>query len=165
MSDYQFKGAGAALPYGAFGQVVLQKRVDVLNLIATDFDKLALTSAPTVGLTSFAGFVAADTLEIFSLPAGTLVDMVGIRIKTVGTGSATISIGDDTQAAGWIAASTPLDAAVDTTVITVKGDNYGSTSMEAKVYTSADGIDITFAGTTNIIGSFDVFALATRVFS
>jgi hypothetical protein len=163
MAAYQFKGAGAAIPYDAFGHAVLRRRIDFAALVATDFGKLALTSAPTVGLSSFAGFAAADTLEIFSIPAGTLVDLMGFRIKTAGTATAKMSLGDDTSAAGWCVANL-LDAAAETSYITLLTDAYGSSTMESKLYTAADGLDATFSVATVVLGVVDVYARVSKVY-
>jgi len=164
--EYQYKGMGNSLPYDAFGHAVLRRRVNVPALIATDFGKLALASAPTVGLTSFAGFAggSSDILNLFHIPAGTMVMSAGLRVVTSGTSSTTGEIGDGSNTAGFMATSTPLDAAADTTVSTLNDDTYGGDYMQGIVYTAADTIDLLFAGATDILGVYDVFAVCHKVY-
>lgn len=82
MSTYTFKTPGAAVPYQAPGMVTLVQKIDLPALIATDFGKLALASAPTVSLTSFSGFIQNDILEMFKVPSGFVIKELGNIIHT-----------------------------------------------------------------------------------
>jgi hypothetical protein len=165
MSEYQFKGMGNALPYNAYGFAVLQRRVNVPKLIATDYGFLALASAPTIGLSSFAGF-ATDTLNLFHIPAGTWVLSAGCRIVVPGTDNVDARIGDGADDHGWMAAATPMDAIADTVVNTIAGAGnvYGPDYMQGKVYNADDTIDCIFATATDILGVYDFFAVCAKVY-
>jgi hypothetical protein len=158
-TTYCFKGHGSALPYDAFGHAVLKRRVNIASLIATDFGKLALASAPTVGLTSFTGFdgTASDVLQVFNIPAGTVVRVMGVRIHAAGTTSLTGALGTGASTAGFGAAFS-LAGAQNTKQITLVTDAYGPDNVSGVVYTAADTLDVLFAGAAGITGTFDVWA-------
>jgi hypothetical protein len=164
-TTYCFKGHGAALPYDAFGHAVLKRRINVANLVATDFGKLALAASPTVGLTSFTSFdgTAGDVLQIFRLPAGTLVKSMGIRIVTAGTASGTGALGTGASTAGFMAAQA-LDAAANTTKVTLVADAYGPDNVSGVVYSAIDTLDMLFAGAAVVTGTFDVWAEVMKVY-
>ena len=164
--EYQYKGMGNSLPYDAFGMAVLRRRVNVPALIATDFGKLALASAPTVGLTSFAGFVggSSDILNIFHIPAGTMIITAGVRIVTPGTTSVTGELGDGSNTAGWVATATAMDASANTVISTLNDETYGGDIKQGHVYNAADTIDFLFAGATDILGVYDFFAVCHKVY-
>lgn len=82
MSTYTFLGPGAGVSYDAPGMVILQKKIDLPALIATDYGKLALAASATTPLTSFSGFVQNDILEIFKVPAGFVLTDLGNYIST-----------------------------------------------------------------------------------
>ena len=163
MAEYQFKGESNALPYDAFGFCVLRKRIDWPAMIATDFNKLALSSAPTVGLTSFAGFVAADILNVFHIPKGTWVLSGGIRISTPGTSSVTGELGIGGNTAALVATGSDLNAAADTVYYTVNDDAYGGDYFQGFPFNAADTIDLLGAGATDILGIYDVWAVCAKV--
>jgi hypothetical protein len=94
MASYAFKGRGAALPNEANGQFALRRNINLPALVATDFGKLALAATPTVGLTSFTGFVQNDVLEVFEVPAGFAVTHVGYRCTTAEGATAAITMGN-----------------------------------------------------------------------
>jgi len=164
-TEYQFKGETNAIPYNAFGFAVLQKRVDIPDLILNP-DKLALASAPTVGLTSFTSFdgTASDILNVFHVPAGFMVISGGIRVATSGTASTTAELGIGGNTAALMATSTPLDAAADTIVNTLNDDAFGGDYMQGYTFAAADTIDILFAGAADILGIYDVFAVGMKVY-
>ena len=165
-TEYQYKGMGNSLPYDAFGHAVLRRRVNSPALIATDFGKLALASAPTVGLTSFTGFAggSSDILNVFHVPAGTMVISGGVRIVTAGTASLTAELGIGGNTAALMATSTPLDAAVNTVVNTLNDDAFGGDYMQGYTFNAADTIDLLFAASTDILGVYDVFVHCVRVY-
>lgn len=163
-TTYCFKGMGSALPYDAPAYSVLRKRINVASLVATDYGTLALAASPTVGLTSFTSFdgTASDVLQVFNIPAGTLVHTMGIHIVTAGTASGTGALGTGASTAGFMAAQA-LDAAAGTTKVTLVGDAYGPDNVSGVVYAAADTLDILFAGAAVVAGTFDVWAVASRV--
>ena len=141
MAEYQFLGETNALPYGVHGHVVLRRFVDFADLVANP-QKLATAAAPTVPLSAFAGFVAADILNMFHVPAGFVVKAAGFYNQTIDTlqPTATISMGDGTSADGY-ATATVMTAG--TAVQTILSNDYGSSNMESRVYLEVDTIDIT----------------------
>jgi hypothetical protein len=162
-TNYTFFGSAAQLPYDAFGFCVLKKNINVANLVATDFGKLALRATPTVGLTSFTSFdgTASDTLDIFRVPAGTLVTQMGIRVSTAFTTNVDISLGDSDDSADWMAA---YDADSTGNKITLVGDGYGAGTLMGKLYTSASNLTATFATAAAVVGVADFWAVCHKVY-
>jgi hypothetical protein len=165
-TEYQYKGMGNSLPYDAFGFAVLRRRVNVPALIATDFGKLALASAPTVGLTSFTGFAGAssDILNIFHIPAGTMVISGGMRVVTSGTTSVTGELGIGGNTAALMVTATAFDAAANTVVSTLNDQAFGGDNMQGYVFAAADTIDCLFATATDILGIYDFFVVCHKVY-
>ena len=164
--EYQYKGMGNSLPYDAFGFAVLRRRVNVPALIATDFGKLALASAPTVGLTSFAGFVgtSSDILNLFHIPAGTMVISGGMRIVTSGTASVTGEMGIGGNTAALMVTGTNFNDSADVVVSTLNDDAWGGDNVQGYVFNAADTIDCLFAGATDILGVYDFFVVCHKVY-
>ena len=162
-TTYTFKGMANQIPYDAFGFAVLKKNINIGELVASGYGKLALASAPTVGLTSFSGFAGAssDVLQVFGIPAGTLVTGMGIRISSADTNAATAALGDGNNTAGWGAAK-----AINATgnQITLKNDAYGPDNVSGVLYTAADTLDILFASATAIDAVLDVWAIVQKVY-
>ena len=140
MSTYQFFGEGNAVPYGAPGYVVLKKFIDFADLVSNP-QKLALASAPTAPLSSFAGLAIADILQIFHVPAGFVVKAFGMYPETIDTvqAGAKLNAGDGDSASGYMAVNLLTDTVGIQTILT---DAYGSTNMESRQYLVADTIDI-----------------------
>lgn len=175
MSTYCFKGKGAALPYDSMF-AVLKKHVDVAALLTTNYGKLALASAPTVGLTSFTGFVQNDILELWEVPAGTAIVGSGVRVTTAegaacaaemgyNTASQT-QLGVDGSAADPNAYGTfdlndaeticyPLKAYATDSAVLHFGDVYVTDGSIDLKFTSAGGCDAAI---------FDAWAIVARVF-
>lgn len=112
-----------------------------------------------------------DTIKMIYIPANTFVQGVGIAITTPApTVSATVSIGDSSGAATWLAATSVTNATTlsywSTPTLTGTAFNTNSLSFTwtpanglGKLYTSADYILLTFSGApTNI--NFTVKAAA-----
>jgi hypothetical protein len=114
MATYCFKNRGAALPYEAPMQTVLRRKVDLPDLVSNP-EKLALASAPTVGLTSFTGFVQNDVLELWEVPQGTVVKNFGTYVSTAegATAAATIGVVSDSQTSQEAADTDCFMASVD----------------------------------------------------
>jgi len=161
MAEYQFLGESNAMAYEAPGYVVLKKYIDFADLVANP-QKLALASAPNTPLSSFAGFAAADVLNVFHIPAGTLVFGMGMYAQAVDTNATgTIALGDGTQTAGWMAATATTASAVTTTVI---GDAYGSDNYNFVAYKVNDTLDALGATATLIDAKVHIFAIAMKAF-
>jgi len=164
-TEYQFLGETNAIPYNAFGFAVLQKRVDVPDLIANP-GKLALASAPTVPLTSFTSFdgTASDILNVFHVPAGFMAITGGMRIATAGTASVTGELGIGGNTAALMATSTDFDQAAETVISTITGDAWSGEAVNGNVFAAADTIDILFAGAADILGVYDFFVVGCKVY-
>lgn len=153
MASYCFTNRGAALPYDAPFHNVIRRKVDLPDLVANP-GKLALAASPTVGLTSFTGFVQNDILELFEVPQGTKVKGVGTYVSTAegATAAATIGVVSATQTSQAAADADCFMASVDlnstgyedetATDIDATPDNY-----VRDVYITDGSIDMTF--TTN----------------
>jgi hypothetical protein len=172
MASYAFKGRGAALPYDSFGHAVLRRNINLPALVATDFGKLALAATPTVGLTSFTGFVQNDVLEVFEVPAGFAVTHVGYRCTTAEGATAAITIGNAsaTQTHLLTANADGLmgtgDLVAATTVIGLIADeDLGGSTYNQLVFVTAGSIDITFTtNDTYAAAIFDVFVSGYKAF-
>lgn len=162
--EYQFLGETAAIPYDAFGYVVMKKYIDIADLIANP-QKLALASAPTVPLTSFAGFVGAssDILNVFHLPAGFILELAGMYVQTADTAPTTtlaLGIGGATGAAMLATVLTPAGLLAHTIV----SDAYGCNNVNAKGFTAADTLDAIFAVATAIDAKIHIFCKGYKAF-
>ena len=176
MATYAFKGRGAALPYDAFGFAVLKRNIDLATLVATDYGKLALAATPTVGLTSFSGFVQNDILEVWEVPAGTLLMQAGVRVTTaegataaaeMGYNSATqTKLGIDGSAADPDAYIGAIDLNSTTSAdLTAVADPVGPDNVVADLYETAGSIDIKFTtDDTYAVAVFDVWAIVAKVY-
>lgn len=162
-TTYCYKGQASQIPYDAFGFAVLKQNIDIGALVATDFGKIALASAPTVGLTSFAGFAGAssDVFQVFKIPAGSLVTGMGIVITSADTNGASAALGDGSETAGYGAAKA-INALGNQ--ITLKTDAYGPDNVSGVLYTAADTLDILFSAATAIDAVLDVWALVQKVY-
>jgi hypothetical protein len=111
---FQIANAGTA-GYSAKGPnvKVLSQVVDLTN---SDFSTLAST----------------DTIEVLSVPAGTVVLSAGYEILTVGTGSGTLSLGDGADPDRYVAA----------VVQTGAGQKAALATNVPHLYTAADTIDL-----------------------
>jgi len=161
MATYQFLGETNALPYETRDSVVLRRYVDFADLILNP-QKLSLASAPNVPLSSFAGLAAADVLQLFHIPAGTLVSGMGMYAQAIDTNATgTIALGDGSSTAGWMAATATTAGAVTTTVV---GDAYGSDNYNFLAYKAADTLDALGATATLIDAKVHFFAIAMKAF-
>jgi len=94
MASYAFTGRGAALPYQDPGStMVLHREIDVADIVANNPGKLALAASPQTALSSFTGFVQNDILEVFEVPAGTAILMMGVRVQTQEGAACLIDVG------------------------------------------------------------------------
>jgi len=174
MSTYQFKGAGAALPYDSMF-AVLKRNINLPALVATDYGKLALASAPTVSLSSFSGFVLNDVMQLWHVPAGTVIVASGCRVTTVegATAAGLLGFATGTQTALGVADSTTADpdafgtfdlnSAKTLAIPQVKLD--GDVEGFGDVYVTDGSIDMSFTtNRTYAAAIFDVWAVVFRAF-
>jgi len=111
---FQIANAGTT-GYSAKGPnvKVLSQVVDLTN---SDFDTLAAT----------------DTIEVLSIPAGSIVLSAGYEILTAGTGTGTLSLGDGGDPDRYVAA----------VVQTAAGQKAALATNVPHLYTAADTIDL-----------------------
>ena len=128
MADYTITGAVAGVPAGVKAQVLE---------VVLDFSSTSLTTS--------------DSVEVFELPANTLVIMAGLETLTVAsTGSPVLDLGDDADDDIYAAA-----VAGHTAVAT------GTTSV-GKFYTAADTIDL-IANTATFDGKVRCYAVIAEL--
>jgi len=128
MPAYTITGATAGVPLGIKPQIVE---------VVLDFSTTSLTTA--------------DSVEVFELPANSLVLMAGVEVLTLAsTGSPVLDLGDDADDdiyASAVAGHTALAS--------------GTTSV-GKFYTAADTIDL-IANTATFDGKVRVFAVIAEL--
>lgn len=103
-----------------------------------------------------------DIFELLKVPPRTVVLSAGV-IPLVADGSTlTASLGDGSEAAGWMAA---LNLNALTAAMTLNDDAYGTDYMIGKYYATADTIDMKFlsVGTQTHIGEFVVWAMMVQI--
>lgn len=128
MATYTITGATAGVPVGVKPQIVE---------VVLDFSTTNLTTS--------------DSVEVFELPANTLVLMAGLETLTVAsTGSPVLDLGDDADDDIYAAAVAGHTAVAS-----------GTTSV-GKFYTSADTIDL-IANTATFDGKVRVFAVIAEL--
>lgn len=128
MATYTITGATAGVPVGVKPQIVE---------VVLDFSTTNLTTA--------------DSVEVFELPANTLVLMAGLETLTVAsTGSPVLDLGDDADDDIYAAAVAGHTAVAS-----------GTTSV-GKFYTAADTIDL-IANTATFDGKVRVYAVIAEL--
>jgi hypothetical protein len=110
----------------------------------------------------FTDVATGDVVQCLSIPAGTLVTNVMVKIITAETcGATTATVGDGAGANSWDA-STNLAATAGTVTVGVGGtDTYVTTG---KLYSTADTIDLTctVASGPMDVGVADVMAICVK---
>ena len=108
---------------------------------------------------------AAEVIEVFDIPKDTFVLAVGVRCETAEGATATIDIGDETNADGFIDGADMNSASTNASSnnVTAGGTNaaFGvsvETTGGGKYYTDADTIDILVNNTMDA-AAFTVWAL------
>lgn len=173
MATYCYKGKGPALPYDSMF-AVLKRSINLVTLQSTDYGKLALASAPTVSLSSFTGFAQNDIMEIWEVPAGTVILGSGCRVSTAegAACSATLGFNSATQTAiGVAATATDPDAYGTFDLNSVKSLNIPQVALDGTaenfgdVYVTDGSIDLTFASAGGCDAAiFDLWAVVFRAF-
>ena len=101
-TTYHYYKEGYAVPYDAFGNVLLKRHLDVPALIASGalgYSPLAVGGVRTALPST--GFAATDILQIWRVPAGVLLLGGGVRVTTLGTAT-TIDVGHASATATMI---------------------------------------------------------------
>ena len=147
-----FNKGSAALPSNALHKV---------HLVEMTLDFPAIIAARlAAGATALA---ASDVMEIIPIPAGTLVSNVGMVITTAAGVTSTISIGDGTAAAGYLAATSANAAGTSGGAPVLASGAFAPTLSGGKVYAAADTIDITLGTAVPAAAVVRVFALMTDI--
>ena len=122
--------------------------------ITLDFPKI-IAARSAAGLTALA---ASDVLEILPIPAGSIVSNVGMVVTTAAGLTSTLSIGDGSAAAGYLAATSVNATGTSGGVPVLASGAFAPTLSGGKAYAAADTIDVT-------IGTAVPAAAVVRVFA
>jgi hypothetical protein len=150
MATYHYYKEGYAVPYDAFGMAVLRKRVDIPAIIAKGANGPLAVSEVRTALPAI-GFDTGDILQIFRVPLGFHALGGGVRVVTVGDGTATtidVGVQSSTQTQHgqdidyWLDAG-PLSAAAVLVFDHADGDAFNTQYYE-DVYITNGSIDIVF---------------------
>ena len=147
-----FNKGSAALPSNALHKVHLVEMI-------LDFPAI-IAARSAAGATALA---ASDVMEIIPIPAGTLVSNVGMAITTAAGVTSTISIGDGSAAAGYLAATSANATGTSGGVPVLSAGAFAPTLSGGKVYAAADTIDITLGTAVPAAAVVRVFALMTVI--
>lgn len=147
-----FNKGSAAYPADSLNKTV---RVEI-NL---DFPAIIAARA-AAGATALA---AADVMEIIPVPAGTIVSNVGMSVTTAAGVTSTISIGDGSAAAGYLAATSANATGISGGVPVLASGAFAPTLSGGKAYAANDTIDITLGTAVPAAAVVRVFALLTDI--
>jgi len=164
MATWTWYGGGKGPQYTQPHACAFQANIDVPTLISDGTNAgLADTSNNQTALAS-TGFAAADIFQVFEVPAGFVLRMVGVRVTTVEGAAATGDIGNAsaTQTHRLSAAADgymgTLNFNTATTQITLIADTHlGGSTYEAVVFITDGTIDLTI-NTAIDTCIFDIFA-------
>jgi len=143
-----FNAGSAALPADSLNKV---HRVEIL----LDFPKIIAARA-AAGLTALA---ASDVLEILPVPAGSIVSNVGMVVTTAAGLTSTLSIGDGSAAAGYLAATSVNATGTSGGVPVLASGAFAPTLSGGKAYAAADTIDVTLGTAVPAAAVVRVFAV------
>lgn len=155
MATYQYKGAGYGLPYDASRPLI--KDINVATLISNGANAgIALTSAPNTGVAlESTGFAANDILEVFWVPAGTIIRECGMYVITGEGATCTINVGvtssteteDGTDIDGWGVFDIETAGITDATD---DADGFGTDNVPGgELYITNGSVDIEFNNATD----------------
>ena len=164
MATYHYFSEGYAVPYDAFGHVILKRHLDVPALIAqSDYSLLAVSNVRT--LLPGTGFAIDDILEIWRVPAGTLLMGGGVKVTTAGAAT-TIAVGvtSSSQVKGgaefdrW-ATTIPVPTENEYNFDTEDGDEWASVTAKhplQTLYITNGTVDVKFltVAETTLIADF-----------
>lgn len=147
-----FNKGSAALPADALAKC---HRVEVV----LDFPKI-IAARLAAGATALA---ASDVLEVIPIPAGTVVSNVGMEVTTAAGVTSTLSIGDGTAAAGYLAATSVNATGWSGGVPVLSAGAFAPTLSGGKLYSAADTIDVTIGTAVPAAAVVRLFAVLTDV--
>ena len=147
-----FNKGSAALPSNALDKVHLVE-------MTLDFPKI-IAARTAAGATALA---ASDVMEIIPIPAGTIVSNVGMVVTTAAGVTSTISIGDGSAAAGYLAATSANATGTSGGVPVLSSGAFAPTLSGGKAYAAADTIDITLGTAVPAAAVVRVFAMFTDI--
>jgi len=124
-----------------------------------DFPKI-IAARSAAGATALA---ASDVMEIIPIPAGTIVSNVGMVVTTAAGVTSTISIGDGSAAAGYLAATSANATGTSGGVPVLSSGAFAPTLSGGKVYAAADTIDITLGTAVPAAAVVRIFAMFTDI--
>ena len=162
MTTYAFANRGHGMPYGAPHDCPFKIHIDIPDMIANQ---------PLDSEIASTGFGAADVLQIFEVPAGFLLQHVGVRVTTAEGGACTADIGNASatqthllaiDADGYMG-TIDLNSAVTQTVL-VTDAHLGGDNYEGVVFITDGTIDFTFVTALTAVAVFDVWAAGWKVF-
>ena len=172
MSTYHFYKQGYALPADFFGMAALRKTVNMPEIIAQGsrgHSPLAVAGVRTAVPST--GMAAADVLQLFRVPAGTMVKSVGMRVTTPNAAATTIEIGCNSATQTHLLAADPngfmtatATNATGVTITEVGAAQAGSDTVEGCVYITNGTIDLTTAVDVWLAGIIDFWADVVKVF-
>lgn len=103
-------------------------------------------------------FDAQETLAIFNIPANCFVVDVFVYTPTAWTTSVTMTLGDGTAAAGWMASAKIAPTSAQTNGLVKRASQAtADTFAGGKLYLAADTIDAVIGGATPVVGQTDVY--------
>lgn len=167
MATYAFKKRGKGMPNQFANFAPFMANIDIPSLI--DNGGLENTSGVETALAS-TGFVAADVLQVFEVPAGFWLHAVGVRVTTAEGATCTADIGNASatqthrlaaNADGYMGTCDLNDEKTQITLIADE-DIGGSTYMGC-VFITDGTIDITFGHSDTDTCIFDVWAIGWKV--
>lgn len=147
-----FNKGSAALPADA---LLKSHRVEVV----LDFPKIIAARA-AAGATALA---ASDVLEVIPVPAGTVVNNVGMEVTTAAGVASTIAIGDGTAATGYLAATSVNATGWSGGAPVLAAGAFSPTLSGGKLYSAADTIDVTIGTAVPAAAVVRVFAVLVDV--
>jgi hypothetical protein len=104
---------------------------------------------------------APTTVALATVEANTLIPFVLSRVKVAFTASYTITIGDGTSAAGFLASADIAPQSAVTTGIMVSSLGAAEAFAGGKTYEASDTIDAVVAAATAVVGYLELFIFFT----
>lgn len=171
MATYTFLNGGVGMQNHLPGEAPFRANIDIPKLIAgTGPMKTANTSNVATALAS-TGFAAADILQVFEVPAGFLLRIVGARVTTAEGGACTADIGNASATQTHLLAAAAVGYmgtfdlnTVGTQITLVTDTHLGGDTYEGVVFITNGTIDVTFVTAATAVAIFDVWACGWKCF-
>ena len=167
MTTYAFKNRGHGMPYQAPGDAPFKMNINIPDLIANGGMEVSGVEQAIPST----GFTAADIIQVFEVPAGFMVTMVGARVTTAEGATCTADIGNTSATQTHRLASNPdgmmgtFDLNSETTQITLIADeDVGGSTYMGVVFITDGTIDLVFGHSTVNLAVFDIWAVGWKVF-